>query len=116
MNHHVFHSYSDLSLGSALVGLAAIVVIVFVFLLMLRHRLVGPSGLSRGERKSLDAGEAEVLAMLRQTGGAVPQPDLSETVPMSPDDIARSLRSLEEKRLIQRQWNTEKKAYLVFAR
>lgn len=114
MNHHTM-SVHGLPIGSLLL-LAVIVIAIVVGLLLLRRYLVGPDGLSPAERKSLEGGEAEVLAMVRQTGGPLPQPELSETVPLSPDDIAGALYQLERRKLIDRRWDAEKHAYLVYAR
>lgn len=101
---------------SSLLILALIGFAIVIGVLLLRRHLTGPNGLSDAERKSLEGGEAEVLAMLRQTGGPLPQPELSETVPLSPDDIANALYQLERRKLIERRWDAERHAYLVSAR
>ena len=114
MNHHISPLYSGFPFWPLLV--MAIVAAFIVVLGLLRRYLVGPGGLSSSEKKTLEAGEAEILAMLRQTGGNIPQPELSEKVPLSPSDVAESLYKLERRELVERRWDTETKAYLVHAR
>ena len=114
MNHHTMPVHG-FPIGSLLL-LAAVGIAIVIGVLLLRRYLAGPDGLSPAERKSLEGGEAEVLAMVRQTGGPLPQPELSETVPLSPDDIASALYQLERRKLIERRWDAERHAYLVYAR
>ena len=73
-------------------------------------------GPSPAERKTLDAREAEVLAMLRQIGGPTALSELSEAVSMSLDDIANLLDGLDGRKLIEWQFDEEKRAYFVCAR
>ena len=115
MNHHIVPFHSGFPFWPLLVAVLVVAAFIVV-LVLLRRYLVGPSGLSPNETKALEAGEAEVLAMLRQTGGDVAQPELSEKVPLSPSDIAESLYKLERRELVERRWDTETKAYLVHAR
>ena len=114
VNHHTMPVHG-FPIGSLLL-LAVVGIAIVIGVLLLRRYLVGPDGLSAAERKSLEGGEAEVLAMVRQTGGPLPQPELSETVPLSPDDIASALYQLERRKLIERRWDAERHAYLVYAR
>jgi len=77
VNHHAIPVHG-FPIGPLLL-LAVIGVAIVIGVLLLRRYLVGPDGLSSAERTTLEGGEAEVLAMLRQTGGPLPQPELSET-------------------------------------
>ncbi len=53
-------------------GIAALAIILW---LLLRKRVVGATGLSEHERQTLPCEEADLLAMLRQKGGPMTQPE-----------------------------------------
>ena len=93
-------------------GVAALAIVLW---LVFRNRVIGVSGLSEHERQTLPGEEADLLAMLRQKGGPMTQPEICENTGRTPEDIAALLQSLEDRRLIQRHWQPEAKAYSVVA-
>ena len=113
---------SPLAMGHGLHGVLAVVAVLggaaalaIVLWLVFRNRVIGASGLSEHERQTLPGEEAGLLAMLRQKGGPMTQPEICENTGRTPEDIADLLLSLEGKRLVQRHWQPEAKAYSVVA-
>ena len=65
------------------------------------------------ERKTLDDMEIEILKLIRQTGKPIRQSEICELIPLEPDEIADYLSSLQENKLIERDWLSEEQVYLV---
>lgn len=95
-------------------GVVLLMVVIVALLAYFHGRQ--PDGLSRAERRNLDPVQAEILAMLRQKGGPASQSEIGEIVSMDADETADTLRRLEDRGLVRREWNREKKAYIVSAR
>ena len=110
MGHGVHAAFAPVAVLGALAALALILWLVF------RSRVIGPSSLSEHQRRTLPGEEADLLAMLRQNGGPMTQPEICECTGQTPEDIASLLRSLEDKGLVERYWQSEGRAYSVVAK
>jgi len=110
MIHHG-HDVSFAGWGWLIVGGLVLLVLLVAALVYFRGRQ--GDGLSRAERRDLGPMEAEILAMLRQTGRPVVQSEIGDTVPMDPDDIAQAVQDLESRGLVHREWSSERQAYIV---
>jgi len=88
---------------AAIAGLAAV--------LLARPGPVRRTG--QAQRQDLGPMEQEMLAMLRQKGGPLRQPELTDALPADADDIALALRDLERRGLVRREWSHKEQAYLV---
>jgi len=109
MGHSVHGVFPVVAVLGGVVAVATILWLVF------RNRVIGASGLSEHERQTLPGEEADLLAMLRQQGGPMTQPEICENTGRTPEDIASLVQSLEDKGLIRRDWQPEAKAYIVVA-
>jgi len=114
MNHvamaHGLHGV--LPVVAILGGVAALAIVLWI---VLRNRLIGASGLCEHETQTLPGEEADLLAMLRQKGGPMTQPEICENTGRTPEDIAALLQSLEDRGLVKRDWQPEGKAYVIVA-
>jgi DNA-binding MarR family transcriptional regulator len=113
---------NHLAMGHSLHGVFPVVAVLggvaalaFILWLVFRNRVIGASGLCEHERQTLPGEEADLLAMLRQKGGPMTQPDICENTGRTPEDIAALLQSLEDRGLVKRDWQPEGKAYTVIA-
>lgn len=100
--------------------ISSILVIVLIALvamtLWLVHRRTQASdGLTPTERKALWYPEDQILSILRQNGAPMPQSEIVEDLPGKVQDLVQAIKSLEDKGLIRRSWDTEKSTYLVMA-
>jgi DNA-binding MarR family transcriptional regulator len=95
-----------------LIGIGILVGLVLIATLVHRH-VRQSDGLSRAERRDLTPHEAEVLAMLRQTGRPLSQVEIADILPMDVEDIAEAAQHLEERALILRQWSSEQRTYII---
>jgi DNA-binding MarR family transcriptional regulator len=110
VNHHGRGFGPPFGLWLILGGILLVVVVISLILYFRRRQ---PDGLSRSERRELGPTQTEILAMLRQNGGLVAQSEMGDTVPMDSDEIADALRELEDRGLVQREWDSEKQTYMV---
>ena len=108
MNHH------GRGFGPAEWGwLVAAGVVVLLIAAFVYRRVRQPDGLSRTERRDLNPTEAEILAMLRQTGRPLSQAEVADTLSMDAADVAEAAQHLEARDLIRRQWSSERQAYII---
>lgn len=95
-----------------------LMVLVFILLLggvfwLIHRKRVASDGLTPIERKELDFPERDILSMLRQHGGPMIQSEIIDTLPGDLDDFAGVMNAMESKGLIQREWRSDKRSYLV---
>lgn len=92
---------------------AGVVVVLVLIAAFVYWRVRQPDGLSRNERRNLDPTEAEILAMLRQTGRPLSQAEIADILSMDAEDIAEAAQHLEARDLIRRQWSSEQQTYII---
>ena len=109
MGHSVHGVFPVVAILGGVVAVATILWLVF------RNRVIGASGLSEHEKQTLSGEEADLLAMLRQKGGPMTQPEICENTGRTPEDIACLLQAMEDDGLIRRDWQPEAKAYTAIA-
>ncbi len=108
MNHHG-HGFGPGEWGWLIAaGVVVLLIAAFVY-----WRTRQSDGLSPAERRELDLADAEILAMLRQTGKPLSQAELADILAMDIDDIAETLQKLEARHLIRRRWSSELRAYII---
>lgn len=112
MHHHGLHVGPFIVVGLVVTATTVVVVIW----LLLRRYLVESDGLSKAEAEKLSPEQSDILAMLRQKGGPLSQSRICEDTGKPSEEIASHLRVLENKGLVQRKWDSEKRAYIVWAK
>jgi hypothetical protein len=113
MHHH--HSRAGEILGGFPIW---IIVIGFIMLVVLigiyfHRKRIQSDYLKADERKTLDDMEIEILKLIRQTGKPMRQSEICDFIPLEPDEIADYLSSLQDKKLIERDWLSDEQVYLV---
>ena len=113
MHHH--HSGSGEFLGGFPIWIIVIGFIVLVVLIGIyfHKKRLQADYLTSDERKTLDGMEIEILKFIRQTGKPIRQSEISDFIPLEPDEIAAYLSSLQEKKLIERDWRSDEQVYMV---
>ncbi len=110
MNHHGRGFGPAEWFWLVVVGMVVLVIAVFVY-----WQVRQSDGLSRTERRELDSTEAEILAMLRQTGRPLSQAEIADILTLDADDIGEAAQHLEVRNLIQRQWSSEQQTYIIIS-
>jgi len=108
MNNHIFQA-SGLSPWLVVALLTTLAGLIGY---LIRNYRRGTNNLNRRE-EALPWEESAVLALGRQYGGTMLQTELSEMLPMDPDQVATALKSLETRKLVERHWNVERKTFEV---
>jgi len=115
--HHGGHvAHSLLSLGwllpvLVLAGIAAVAALLWA----LRRRGPTEALSSSGQPDVEQNPEGQILAMLHQAGGSLRQTDIAANLGLPADRVAASLRELEERGSLRRQWETDHYTFTVQA-
>jgi len=113
------HNHPHSNAGEFLGGFPIwIIVIGFIVLVVLigiyfHRKRVQSDYLTSEERKKYDGMEIEILRLIRQTGKPMRQSEICDLIPLEPDEIADYLSSLQDKKLIKREWLSDEQVYLV---
>jgi len=112
MHHH--SRASDLMFGLPfwLILMAIIIILVLVGIYFHRKRILS-NYLSTEERKELSDIEQEILRLIRQTGKPISQSEICDLIPIEPEEVAESLSSLQDKKLIEREWVSSDQVYII---
>jgi predicted MarR family transcription regulator len=111
--HH--HSGAGQLLGGFpiwIIVLAGIILIVLIGI-YLNRKTMQSDYLTSKERNTLSDMEIEILKLVRQTGKPMRQSEICDLMPSEPDEVANYLSSLQDKKLIERNWLSVEKDYLV---
>lgn len=111
---HLRHTltYEPWMIGAFLAGLVVVLILLIWFV---HRRTVASDGLTGKERKELPAEQRELLSMLRQHGGPMRQTHLVDVMPYDLDDIAETLKEMESKGLVRREWKSEQGTFEIAA-
>ena len=109
------HSHYTFTYETWVVALfiAALIAAVILLIWFIHRRTIASDGLTGKERKELSSEQREILSMLRQHGGPMPQTELVDIMPYDLDDIAEILKGMESRDLIRREWNSEQGTYEI---
>jgi hypothetical protein len=103
----------------AILVLSVIFVAFFVILILIviyyHRKRIQSDYLAPEERNTLGAMETEILKLIRQTGKSMRQSEICDLIPLEPVEIANFLSSLQDKKLIKREWLSDERVYLVRA-
>jgi uncharacterized membrane protein len=111
------HSHQNFPYEPWMIALfiAALIVVVILLVWFIHRRTVASDGLTGKERKELPSEQREILSMLRQYGGPMPQAELVDMMSYDLDDITEIFKEMESKGLIRRQWKSEQGTYEITA-
>jgi len=98
------------------VFLASLAVFIVLLIWFIHRRTVASDGLTGKERQELPSEQREILSMICQHGGPTQQTELVDIMPYDLDDIAKTLKEMETKGLISREWKSEQGTYEITAR
>jgi len=108
------HNHTAGSSGAwPILAVGGVLVIAVLVGVLLYRRLRQPDGLSPEERRRLGPLEAEVLALVRQRGAPVSQPDIAVESGTDGDLVGRVLHDLQARGLVRREWSHEDQCYIV---
>ncbi len=112
---HHYHSGAGEFLGGFPIWIILIGFIVLVVLIGIhfQRKRLRSDYLKSEERKTLDDMEIEIVKLIRQTGKPMRQSEICDFIPLEPDEIADYLSSLQDKKLIKREWLSDEQVYLV---
>ena len=96
-----------------ILAVGGVLVVAVLVGVVLYRRLRQPDGLSPHERRHLGPLEAEVLALVRQRGGPVSQPDIAAESGADTELVGRVLQDLQARGLVRRDWSHEDECYIV---
>jgi len=115
--HHMHGAYVGTGgLGAVPLVLLAVAVVAGVALLIWwlffrRFSEASPDEAAQEEvRRNLDG---QIMAMLHQAGGAIPQSHIRVALGLATDEVAGALRRLEEQGRVARAWQAEEYTFSV---
>ena len=109
--HHTL-PYEPWMIGIFIAGAVVVIVLLIWFI---HRRTVASDGLTVKERKELPYKQRELLSMLRQHGGPILQTALVDAMSYDLDDVAETLKEMESKGLLHREWKSEQGTYEITA-
>jgi len=108
------HNHTAGSSGAwPILAVGGVLVVAVLVGVLLYRQLRQPDGLSPEERRRLGPLEAEVLALVRQRGAPVSQPDIALESGADTEEVGLVLHDLEGRGLIRREWSREGQCYIV---
>ena len=108
--HHILNGVEPWLLVIALLAFVCLIGIIVWFL---HRRTVTSDGLTPTERKNLPYPHREILSMLRQHGDPMMQSEIADMMPIDPEELAETLKSMEAEGLVHRRWESQSSTYLV---
>jgi uncharacterized iron-regulated membrane protein len=95
-------------------ALLAVVAVLIWGLASRRRPEAPPEDAAQTEiRENLDG---QIMSMLHQAGGTMPQSDIAANLDLSVDEVAVALRQMEEQGRISRTWRAEDYTFTVHSR
>jgi len=110
---HGHHILSGVEPWLAGVVFLAVVCLIGIVVWIVHRRTVASDGLTPLERKNLPYPQREILSMLRQYGAPMMQSEIADAMPIGPEELAETLKSMEAEGLVGRRWEAEASTYLV---
>lgn len=95
------------------VVIGAIILLIGFLIWFISRGTVRADGLTPNERKALSSEEKEILSMARQKGGSLTQIEIVDIIPGGLEYVVEILKNMETKGLIRREWDSEKRTYLI---
>ena len=93
------------------VGSVILLISVLIWFISLRTRR--SDGLTPNEKRALSSEEKEILSMARQKGEPLTQIEIVNIIPGGLEYVVEILKNMESKGLIRREWDSEKRTFLI---
>ena len=110
---HGHHILSGVEPWLLVVALLAVVCLIGIIVWVLHRRTVTSDGLTPTERKNLPYPHREILSMLRQHGDPMMQSEIADMMPIGPEELAETMKSMEAEGLVHRRWESKSSTYLI---
>ena len=111
--HHISNSLATTDPWMIGLVIGTIIFVLLASFYLVHRRTVSSDGLTPEERDKYLLEESEILSMLRQKAGPLTEKEIMESLPYNFADLAKALRSLEIRELVQRDWIVEHSTFLV---
>jgi len=93
--------------------IGVVVLLIGILIWFISRRTMGSDGLTPNERKMLSSEEKEILSMARQKGDPITQKEIVDIIPGGLEYVVEILKKMETEGLIQREWDSGKRTYLI---
>lgn len=84
-----------------------------ILIWFISRKIVSSDGLTPNERKALSSEQKEILSMVRQKGEPIIQIEIVDIISGDLEYVVEILKNMEAKGLIRREWDSEKRTYLI---
>lgn len=109
------HAAGELNSWIIFVVIGAIILLIGILIWFISRRTVRSDGLTPNERKALSSEQKEILSMARQKGEPLTQIEILDIIPGGLEYVVEILKNMETKGLIRREWDSEKRTYLIIS-
>ena len=96
-----------------LVAIALALVAGLVWWMIRRQKPARPDTVVSDNEDQFCPVEKDILAMVRQYGGPMPQSEVARNIALEEDTASRVLRRLEEQSALVREWDAERCEFMV---
>ena len=95
------------------VVIGAVILLIGILIWFISRKIVSSDGLTPNERKALSSEQKEILSMVRQKGEPIIQIEIVDIISGDLEYVVEILKNMEAKCLIRREWDSEKRTYLI---
>ncbi|MCK4828766.1 hypothetical protein KA005_74230 [bacterium] len=107
------HAAGDIDSWIIFVVIGAVILLIGILIWFISRKIVSSDGLTPNERKALSSEQKEILSMVRQKGEPIIQIEIVDIISGDLEYVVEILKSMEAKGLIRREWDSEKRTYLI---
>lgn len=108
-----YHAAGDIDSWIIFVVIGAVILLIGILIWFISRKIVSSDGLTPNERKALSSEQKEILSMVRQKGEPIIQIEIVDIISGDLEYVVEILKSMEAKGLIRREWDSEKRTYLI---
>jgi len=93
--------------------IGSVILLIGILIWFISRKTLSSDGLTPNERKALSSEQKEILSMVRQKGEPVTQIEIVDNISGDLEYVAQILKNMEARGLIRREWDPEKRTYLI---
>ncbi len=108
-----YHAAGDIDSWIIFVVIGAVILLIGILIWFISRKIVSSDGLTPNERKALSSEQKEILSMVRQKGEPIIQIEIVDIISGDLEYVVEILKNMEAKGLIRREWDSEKRTYLI---